>query len=147
MGIALEKLMYKVNAKLDYSSKQYLKKKMDETYIKVNDIADAWKNKAIDLLSVKSTRAKNTSKYPRFITRNLLSSLDYWITSSDIKGSNGRYQAKLEVKRRFVAFRNSRGFNYGAHLDENGIGPYRGYKQRIYDILDRALSKAKLGRR
>lgn len=151
MGILLENLMYKVNAHLDYSSKQYLKKKIDEVYTKVFNIADTWKDKAQGLLSVKSTRAKNLSLYPRFVTRDLLSSLDFWLTKGEIKKlSNGRYQSKLEVKRRFAAFgvkRPKGTFNYGAHLDERGIGPYRGYKQRIYNILDKMLNKAKLGGR
>lgn len=148
MAINIEKLIYKVNVHMEYSSKQYLQKKLDDVHRELFDIADAWKSKAIDLLSVKATKARNTSKYPRFITKDLLSSLDFWIINKDIKKIKpGVFTSRIEVKRRFVAFQNARGFNYGEHLDEHGIGPYAGYKQRIYNILDKALTKAKLGHR
>lgn len=148
MSIGIEKLIYKVNVHMEYSSKQYLQQKMEDIHRELFSIADAWKDKAIALLSVKSTKTRNTSKYPRFITRNLLSSLDFQIVRKDIKKvAKGRYKSRIEVKRRFVAFTNARGFNYGEHLDEHGIGPYAGYKQRIYDMLDKKLTKAKLGHR
>ena len=143
MANTIESLKKRLNVRLNNIVDKTLDKKIESTLTKLNDVADAWKNNSIGLLSVKATSKRNTSKYPRYVTRDLLSSLDYEIKAPKLTKRKNGNTVKISIQRYFKSFRrkpsrHSGAFNYVNHLNESGKS-FGGFKERIYAKLDKRI--------
>ena len=83
-------------------------------------------------------RGPRIEAYPGFCSGSLSESFRYRVT---VKASKSLAQVSIKHYRDFVPFETKRGANYGDILNTGYTNKaFKGFKQRIYERLDKALS-------